>query len=131
MYLYILTQTYQKSYLWNVKIPKFSLSRHQTRKGWGTDDGNSNAINEITDAETKKNSKRGTALERSVGKPLGVCLWGGRSLKLVLLAAKRLSLFFIMFGSIVYSQAIVYQRQNFLKAVLYVIIIDQCNQTAC
>ena len=33
-------------------------------------------------------------------------------------------------GSIVYNRAIVYKHQNFLKVVVHVIIIDQCNQTA-
>ena len=31
--------------------------------------------------------------------------------------------------SIVYNGAIVHKRQNFLKEVVHVIIIDQCNQT--
>ena len=30
---------------------------------------------------------------------------------------------------IVYNQAIEYKRQSFLKVVVHVIIIDQCNQT--
>ena len=34
-------------------------------------------------------------------------------------------------GSIVYNRAIVYKRQKFLKLVVHVIIIEQCNQTAC
>ena len=33
-------------------------------------------------------------------------------------------------GSIVYNRFIIYKRQNFLKVVVHVIIIDQCNQTA-
>ena len=33
-------------------------------------------------------------------------------------------------GSILYNRAIIYKRQNFLKIVIHVIIIDQCNQTA-
>ena len=36
----------------------------------------------------------------------------------------------LIFGSIVYNRAIVYKRHNFLKVVVHVIIIDQCNQTA-
>ena len=36
-----------------------------------------------------------------------------------------------MFGSIVYNQVIVYKRQNFLKVVVHMIFIDQCNKTAC
>ena len=32
------------------------------------------------------------------------------------------------FRSIVYNRTIVYERQNFLKIVVHVIIIDQCNQ---
>ena len=35
-----------------------------------------------------------------------------------------------IFGSIVHNRAIVYKHQNFLKVVVHVIIIDQCNQTA-
>ena len=35
-----------------------------------------------------------------------------------------------LFGSIVYNRAIQYKRQDFLKVVVHVIIIDQCNQTA-
>ena len=31
---------------------------------------------------------------------------------------------------VVYNKAIVYKRQNVLKVVVHVIIIDQCNQTA-
>ena len=34
------------------------------------------------------------------------------------------------FGSIVYNSAIVYNRQNFLKVAVHMIIIDQYNQTA-
>ena len=36
-----------------------------------------------------------------------------------------------LFGSIVYSQAIVHKHQNFLKVVVHliIIIIDQCNPT--
>ena len=33
-------------------------------------------------------------------------------------------------GWIVYKRAIVYNLQKFLKVVVHVIIIDQCNQTA-
>ena len=35
-----------------------------------------------------------------------------------------------LFGSNVYNLSIVYKRHNFLKEVVHVIIIDQCNQTA-
>ena len=34
-----------------------------------------------------------------------------------------------IFGSIVYNRATVYRRQNFLWAVVQVVITDQCNQT--
>ena len=34
---------------------------------------------------------------------------------------------YFIFGSIVYNRAIVYKRYNFLKVVVHVIIIDQCN----
>ena len=34
-----------------------------------------------------------------------------------------------IFGSIGYTRSIVYKRQNFLKVVVHVIIIDQCIQT--
>ena len=34
----------------------------------------------------------------------------------------------VVFGPIVYNRAIVHKRQNFLKVVVHVIIIDQCNQ---
>ena len=34
------------------------------------------------------------------------------------------------FWSVVYNRAIVYKRQNFLKVVVHVITIEQCNQTA-
>ena len=33
-------------------------------------------------------------------------------------------------GSIVFNPAILNKRQNFLKVVVHVIMIDQCNQTA-
>ena len=36
----------------------------------------------------------------------------------------------VTFGSTVYNQSKVYIHQNFLKAVVHVIIIDQWNQTA-
>ena len=39
-------------------------------------------------------------------------------------------MWFSFIRSIVYSKAIEYRRQNFLKVVVHVIIIDQCNQTA-
>ena len=32
-------------------------------------------------------------------------------------------------GSIVYNRVIEYKRKNFLKAVVHVILRDQCNQT--
>ena len=35
----------------------------------------------------------------------------------------------LFFGSIVYNQAIVYKRWNFLN-IVYMIVIDQCNQIA-
>ena len=35
-----------------------------------------------------------------------------------------------VFGSVVYNRAIVYKRQIFLKVLVDVIIIEQCNQTA-
>ena len=52
----------------------------QTKKKWKTNKETINVRYEITDAQTKKNWKRGTALERSVGK----LLWVGW-LQLVLL----------------------------------------------
>ena len=33
------------------------------------------------------------------------------------------------FGSTVYSRAIAYKRQNFIKVVVHMNIIDQCYQT--
>ena len=36
-----------------------------------------------------------------------------------------------IFGLTVYNGAIVYRCQNFLKAVVHVVIINQCNQTMC
>ena len=35
------------------------------------------------------------------------------------------------FGSIVYHGAIIYKCQNFLKVIVHMITVDQCNQTAC
>ena len=35
----------------------------------------------------------------------------------------------VVLGSIIYNWTIVYKRQSFLKVVIQVIIIDQCNQT--
>ena len=35
-----------------------------------------------------------------------------------------------LFWSIIYNRAIVYKRHIFLKVVVHVFIVDQCNQTA-
>ena len=44
--------------------------------------------------------------------------------------SNSLTLLFNRFGSIVYNRSIVFKRQKFLKVVIHVIIIDQCNQNA-
>ena len=41
---------------------------------------------------------------------------------------QKVSLYFIIFGSIVYNLATVNKRQNFLKVVVHAIIMDQCDQ---
>ena len=47
-----------------------ALPRHQMKERWETNNDKTNATYETTDAQTKKNCNRGTALEQSVEKIL-------------------------------------------------------------
>ena len=60
-----------------------------------------------------------------VEKAVGFCFRSFRRLLVCGVCAVRR-----IFGSIVYNRAIVYKRQIFLKIVVHVIIIEECNQTA-
>ena len=42
-----------------------ALPRHQQKERWGTKNNKTNATYETTNAQTKKNCNRGTALERT------------------------------------------------------------------
>ena len=61
-----------------------TLRRHKKKERWRTNKDKTNTTYETTDAQTKKNCNRGTALGRSVGKLVELgwgggsgCCWGG------------------------------------------------------